>query len=61
MKDKVNASVEIERVQQEWLEAMAGKYGLDNPSKALRVVLDHARTEGDEKVLFETVRCLGCG
>lgn len=60
MKDKVNASLEIEREQREWLEAMARKHGLPDESKALRVVLDYARTAGDEKVLFETVRCLGC-
>ncbi len=60
MKDKINASLEIERVQQEWLDAMAEKYGLPDPSKALRVVLDHARTAGDETVIFETIRCLGC-
>lgn len=61
MKDKVNVSLEIEREQREWLEAMTRKHGLPDESKALRVVLDHARTAGDEKVLFETVRCLGCG
>ena len=60
MKNKINASLEIEQVQQLWLEAMAGKYGLADTSKALRVVLDHARTAADEKALFETVRCLGC-
>ena len=60
MKDKINASLEIERVQQEWLDAMAEKHGLPDPSKALRVVLDHARTAGDETVIFETIRCLGC-
>lgn len=60
MKDKINASLEIERVQQEWLDAMAKKYELPDPSKALRIVLDHARTSADEKAVFETVRCLGC-
>ncbi len=60
MKNRINASLEIEQGQLDWLEAMAGKYQLPDPSKALRVVLDHARTAGDEKVLFETIRCLGC-
>ena len=60
MKDKINVSLEIERAQQDWLEAMAGKYELPDVSKALRVVLDHARTSADEKGVFETVRCLGC-
>ena len=60
MKDKINASLEIERVQQEWLDAMAEKYQLPDPSKALRIVLDHARTAGDETAIFETIRCLGC-
>lgn len=60
MKNKINASLEIEQVQQEWLNAMAEKYQLPDPSKALRVVLDHARTEGDEEVIFGISRCLGC-
>ena len=60
MKDKINVDVEIERVQREWLEAMKAKYQIADESKALRIVLDHARTATDEKVLFETVRCLGC-
>ena len=60
MKDKINVGLEIEREQREWLDAMAAKYQLPDPSKALRVVLDHARTAGDEKVIFETIRCLGC-
>ena len=59
MKDKINASLEIERIQQDWLKAMAKKYELADPSKALRIVLAHARGV-DEKVLFETIRCLGC-
>ncbi|MCY4488065.1 MAG: hypothetical protein OXF11_13265 [Deltaproteobacteria bacterium] len=61
MKDKINTSVEIERAQREWLEAMTEKYQIADASKALRIVLDHARTATDEKALFETVRCLGCG
>ena len=60
MKNKISASLEIEQVQQDWLKAMAKKYELSDPSKALRIVLEHARTAGDEKVLFETIRCLGC-
>ncbi len=60
MKNKINASLEIEQVQQEWLDTMAAKYQLPDTSKALRIVLDHARTAGDEKVIFETIRCLGC-
>jgi len=60
MKDKINTNVEIERVQREWLESMSRKYQIADESKALRIVLDHARTATDEKVLFETVRCLGC-
>ena len=31
MKDKINASLEIERVQQEWLQDMAAKYQLPGP------------------------------
>lgn len=60
MKDKVNTKLEIERVQEDWLEAMATKYKLPDPSKALRVVLEHARTSDDEQVIFESIRCLGC-
>lgn len=60
MKDKINVNLEVERVHREWLEAMTQKYQIADESKALRIVLDHARTAADEKALFETVRCLGC-
>jgi hypothetical protein len=60
MKSKVTTNLEIERAQQDWLEAMATKYELPDPSKALRVVLDHARMSDDEKAIFTSIRCLGC-
>ena len=61
MKDKIDVNMEIERVQLEWLKAMARKYQIADESKALRIVLDHARNATDQPVLFKTIRCLGCG
>lgn len=61
MKDKIDVNMEIERVQLEWLKAMTRKYQIADESKALRIVLDHARNAADQTVLFKTIRCLGCG
>lgn len=61
MKDKINVDMEIERVQHEWLKAMARKYQIADESKVLRIVLDHARIAADQTVLFKTIRCMGCG
>lgn len=60
-KSKVTVSYEIEEDQKVWLENMAKQHDLRDASKALRVALDHAIEECDEKDIFGKVRCLRCG
>lgn len=59
-KSKVTGSFEIEADQQVWLENMAQRHQLRDASKALRVLLDYAIEDGDEKAIFETIRCTRC-
>lgn len=60
MKDKTSHSYDLEPTQAEWLEQMASAHSLPDTSKALRVVLDFAMQDGDEKTIFETIRCRHC-
>ncbi len=62
-KDKVAQTLEIERVQLEWLGGVAAEYGLADESKALRVLLDFAIQDGDKELIFspQNARCLFCG
>jgi hypothetical protein len=39
---------------------MAAKYDLTDENKALRIVVDFARTESDEETVFNEVRCNHC-
>lgn len=59
-KAKITVSLEIEEDQSNWLENMAKQYDLPHASKALRVLLDYAIEEADEKEIFGKVRCLRC-
>lgn len=43
-----------------WLEEMAKKHHLSNDSKALRCLIDFAMEDGDEKEIFEKIRCRHC-
>ncbi len=43
-----------------FLEEMAEKYDLPDADKALRVVMDYVREEGDLEDIFTQVRCLHC-
>lgn len=61
VKQKVNVTFEIEADQKTWLEEIVKKHGLADASKALRVLLDYARTEGDPEKIFDEIRCLRCG
>ena len=58
---KVEVTYEVQEDQAAWLEEMATNYNLPDASKALRVLLDFAMQDGDEKVIFETIRCRHCG
>ena len=59
--DKQHIDLELKSDQVEYLESMATKYALPDTGKALRCLIDHARSEPDQKrKIFEVVRCLGC-
>lgn len=60
-KAKIVESLELESDQLAWLKEMAEAYSLPDASKALRVVLDHARMDADEEQIFMSVRCRRCG
>jgi hypothetical protein len=45
----------------EMLQEVAARYQLPDASKALRVLLDYAATDGDWDAIFGKVRCRRCG
>ncbi len=57
---KVTVSFEIEEDQRAWPDEMAAHYNLRDASKTLRVLPDYAIKDGDQKQIFETIRCLRC-
>lgn len=59
--EKVEQSYSINTDHQVWLRQMVEKYKLKDEGKAMRIILDHAMTIGDEETLFKKVRCLRCG
>ena len=60
-KSKVQTEYHIEEDQKHWLERMAKEYGLPDPSKALRALLDFAMVDGDKDQIFKQIRCYRCG
>ncbi|MAB83094.1 MAG: hypothetical protein CMJ24_06620 [Phycisphaerae bacterium] len=59
--DKQMIEVELKAPQIEYLEEMAKKYAISDIGKALRCLVDHARSEPDqERFLFEVIRCINC-
>ncbi|OGG51439.1 MAG: hypothetical protein A3F84_26690 [Candidatus Handelsmanbacteria bacterium RIFCSPLOWO2_12_FULL_64_10] len=61
-KDKATYEVVLEKHQMAFLEEMAGKYGLEDASKAIRVLVNFAiDEEGERERVFGEVRCLDCG
>ncbi len=59
--DKQHIDLEIKSDQVEYLQAMATKYALPDTGKAMRCLIDFARSEPEqERQIFEVVRCLGC-
>ena len=60
-KSKIPETFSIEENQKQWLEAMAVAHNLPDASKALRVLLDYARADGDEDDIFGKIRCSHCG
>ena len=40
---------------------MASKYAIPDVGKAIRCMIDHAKSEPEqERAIFEVIRCLGC-
>ncbi len=58
---KIERAFTIQPGHLKWLEEMVGKYDVEDVSKALRIVLEHAIQAGDEETIFEEVRCHYCG
>ena len=53
--------LEVKVRQYEYLQKMAEKYELKDPSKALRCILNFAtETPDQEESIFKTIRCPDC-
>lgn len=59
--DKTTHSFDLVDDQAAFLSEMAATYDLPDPGKALRILIDYAKEEGDRDEIFNTVRCLRCG
>jgi hypothetical protein len=61
MKDPKAYSIELESEKMRFLEEMVQKYGLPDPAKAIRCLINYARENPDKHHdIFEEVRCLDC-
>lgn len=54
-------SIELKESQHAYLQEMIEKYGIEDLSKAVRILVDYAREEADlETKIWEDERCLHC-
>ena len=62
-KNKTEISFEIEEDHAEWLAENTSEFGLDDESKAIRVLIDFAMEEMEAEDIFspENMRCRHCG
>jgi len=62
-KDKVTATLELERGHLEWLNSIVDRYDFADESKAARVLFDYAIQDADNELIFadENARCRHCG
>jgi len=58
---KLRVTFELYPDSYEMLLEATRRYGLPDPSKALRCLLDYAATDGDWDSIFKKVRCRRCG
>ena len=59
--DRQTIEIELKAYQVEYLEEMASKYAIPDMGKAIRCMIDHAKSEPQkERHIFEVLRCLGC-
>ncbi len=57
---KLRVTFEIYPDSWDMLQAIAKRYDMPDPSKALRCLLDFAATDGDWAEIFEKLRCRRC-
>ncbi len=58
---QVDVTFTLYEDQLNFLKNMVEKYDLPDESKALRILIDFARTEGDLEQIFTEIRCTHCG
>ena len=61
-KDKTVYPIELEKDMMAFMEQMTAKYSLPDVSKAMRCLVNYARTADDEvqEAIFAEFRCLSC-
>ena len=59
--DKIEMAFEINVDAGDMLARIVERYDLPDASKALRILLDYAATDGDWDEIFGRVRCRRCG
>jgi hypothetical protein len=60
-KDKAVYSLELEKDMMAFMEQMTTQYDLPDVSKAMRCLVNYARTEeGARDDIFSEIRCLNC-
>ena len=57
----IKVTFEIKPDSYEMLKQIQSEFELQDTSKALRVLLDYAATDGDWKEIFGKIRCPRCG
>jgi hypothetical protein len=61
MKNAVAYPIEMETEKMQFLQEMATKFGLVDPGKAVRCLINYARENPDKhRDIFEDVRCVDC-
>ena len=59
--EKTKVTFEINPDAYDMLKSVTEKYKLADESKALRILIDYAATDGDWEEIFAKVRCRRCG
>jgi hypothetical protein len=61
MKDLRECPIQLESGKIEFLEQMAGTYGLPDIGKAIRCLINYARENPDKREeIFAEIRCVDC-
>ncbi len=59
--NKIDTNFELYEDQLSWLKEMVDKFDLPDEHKALRILVDYARNDGDLDDIFTSIRCTHCG